>query len=104
MDAADTIHHHMWDKIFRKNDQIVSRKIAGDLFLVPIRGKLADMQKIFVLNPVGEYIWEALDNEKSLKDICDGVAATFEVEKEQAESDLSGFIHELLDADLIREQ
>ena len=94
----------MWDKIFRKNDQLVTRKIAGELFLVPIRGKLADMQRIFALNPVGEYIWRELDNRKSLRDICNGVIAAFEVEKEQAQSDIADFIGELLDADLIREQ
>ena len=105
MEAADTIHYiYMWDKIFRKNEQIVSRKIAGDLFLVPIKGKLADMQRIFTLNPVGEYIWQTLDNQKSLRDICNEVIAKFEVEKEQAESDISEFIHELLDTDLIKEQ
>jgi hypothetical protein len=104
MEAADKIHHDMWDKVFRKNDQLVSRKVAGDLFLVPIRGKLADMQRIFTLNPVGEYIWQALDNQKSLKDICKGVIAAFAVERQEAESDISDFIHELLDAGLIREQ
>ena len=98
------MHSHMWDKIFNKNEHIVSRKIAGELFLVPIRGKLADMQQIFTLNPVGEYIWQELDNQKRLKDICNGVISTFEVEKEQAESDISDFIHELLDSDLITEQ
>jgi hypothetical protein len=103
MEAADTMHAHMWDKIFRKNEQVVSRKIAGELFLVPIRGKLADMQQIFTLNPVGEYIWQELDNQKSLKDICKGIIATFKVEKEQAESDIADFIHELLVSDLITE-
>jgi hypothetical protein len=104
MEAFDKMHSHMWDKIFRKNQQIVSRKIAGELFLVPIRGKLADMQQIFTLNPVGAYIWQELDREKSLKDICNGVISTFEVEKEQAESDISDFIHELRASDLIMEQ
>jgi hypothetical protein len=103
MEAADKIHAYMWDKIFRKNEQIVSRNIAGELFLVPIRGKLADMQQIFTLNPVGEYIWQELDNQKRLKDICNGVISNFKVEKEQAESDISDFIHELLDSDLITE-
>jgi hypothetical protein len=104
MEDANKIDSSMWDKIFSKNEQIVSRKIAGELLLVPIRGKLADMQQIFTLNPVGEYIWQELDHQKRLKDICNGVLATFEVEKERAESDITGFIHELLDSDLIKEQ
>lgn len=104
MEGADKIDSSVWDKIFSKNEQIVSRKIAGELFLVPIRGKLADMQQIFTLNPVGEYIWRELDNQKPLKDICNGVISTFEVGEKQAESDIADFIHELLDSDLIKEQ
>ena len=90
----------IWDKRFKKKDTIVSREIAGEYFLVPIRGKLADMQKIFTLNPVAEYIWQELDN-KNLNDICNGVVSAFEVGKEQAQSDIKEFIAELLEADLI---
>jgi len=92
----------IWNKVFRKNKDIVSRKIADELFLVPIRGNLADMQKIFTLNPVAEYIWQELNN-KNLGDICDRVMSAFEVEKPRAESDIREFVAELLDADLIRE-
>ena len=87
-------------KVFRKNDNIVSRKIAGELFLVPIKGRLADMQRIFTLNSVAEYIWRELDT-KNPHEICKGIVSSFNIEKEQAESDIRDFIAELLDADLI---
>lgn len=93
----------IFSKVYTKKADIVSRKIAGELLLVPVKGKLADMQRIFALNPVAEYIWEELDNQKSLNDICNGVVASFEIEREQAESDIREFITELLDADLIKE-
>jgi len=92
----------IWNKVFKKNNNIVARRIADELFLVPIRGELANMQKIFTLNPVAEYIWQELDN-KNLNDICGGVTSAFNVKKERAESDIQEFISELLDADLIRE-
>jgi len=90
----------MWLKIFKKNDNIVSRKIGDELFLVPVRGTLADMQKIFTLNRVAEYVWNEL-NDKTLYDICNAVVSSFNVKKEQAESDIREFITELLEADLI---
>ncbi|OGW55348.1 MAG: hypothetical protein A2Y81_00835 [Nitrospirae bacterium RBG_13_43_8] len=96
------ISTNIWNKVFKKNKDIVSRRIADELFLVPVRGNLADMQKIFTLNPVAEYIWQELDN-NNLGDICDGVISAFEVEKPRAESDIREFVTELLDADLIRE-
>ena len=92
----------IWEKVYKKSADVVSRKIAGELFLVPIRGNLADMQHIFTLNPVAEYIWLEL-GEKRLCEIRDGVMADFEVVKEQAETDIRDFIAELLEEDLIKE-
>jgi hypothetical protein len=88
------------NNVFKKNESVVSRKIAGETFLVPVKGNLADMQMIFTLNPVAEFIWQELDK-KNLRDICDDVVSTFEVEKEQAEADISEFVTELLEAELL---
>ena len=99
---ADKLKTISWDKIFRKNDAVVSRKIADELFLVPVKGTLADMQRIFTLNPVAEYVWQELDK-RNLNDICNGIVSTFEVDREQAETDIREFITELIEADLIRE-
>ena len=92
----------MCDKIFIRNQDIVSRRIAGELFLVPVKGKLADMEKIFTLTAVAEYIWEGLDGQTSLDGIRNNVVARFDVKEEQADSDIREFIAELLEAGLIR--
>jgi len=91
----------IYGKMYTKNPDIVARKIAGELFLVPIRGKMADMQQIFTLNTVGEYIWQELDKKKNLNNICDEVVVSFDVMKENAEADIKDFISELLEAGLI---
>lgn len=93
----------MWNKVYKKNDDIVHRKIADETILVPIRGTLADMEKIFSLNPVAENIWSQIDEKRSLLDIRENILETFDVEKEQAESDITDFISQLIDAELIRE-
>jgi hypothetical protein len=93
----------IWGKIFKKNKDIVSRKIAGELFIVPVRGRLADMQRIFALNQVAEYIWQALDGGTTLDDIRTRILSHYDVEKEKAESDILEFVHELIAADLIME-
>jgi hypothetical protein len=89
---------------FRKKEEIVTRRIAGETLLVPIYGDLANMERIFALDPVAEFIWEQLDGENSLKDIRDGVLDAFDVNEEQAETDIFEFIEELLKADLIEEK
>ncbi len=102
MKSVYNLSSDILSKVFKKNDNVVSRRIAGEFLLVPVKGKLADMQRIFTLNPVAEYIWQGLD-EKNLNDICNGVVSTFEVKREQAEKDIREFIEELLDSDLIKE-
>jgi len=91
------------NKIFHKGPDIISRRIAGELFLVPVRGKLADMQQIFTLNPVAEFIWKELETRKSLNDIRSRIVEEFTVTEEEAQADLQDFIAELLNAGLIKE-
>jgi hypothetical protein len=102
METHKPLSDDIWGKVFRRSDNIVSRKIAGDLFLVPIRGNLADMQRLFSLNPVAEFVWHNLDT-KTLHGICDEVVSSFEVKREEAESDIRDFIAELFKANLIGE-
>lgn len=91
-------------KIYRRNEDVVARKLSGELFLVPVTGRLADMQRIFSLNRVAEYIWYELDGKKSLGDIGNALAGRFDVGKEEAETDIRDFIVELLSAGLVEEQ
>ncbi len=91
------------EKIYKKKDDIVSREIAGESILVPIRGKLVDMQKIFSLESVAEFVWQNIDGKNNLSDISSRILDTFEVERKQAEADLLEFINELLEAGLITE-
>ncbi len=67
------------------------------------KGKLADMQRIFAVDDVAEYIWRQLDGERRVADIRDGVMDLYEVGKKQARADVLDFIEELKEADLISE-
>jgi hypothetical protein len=86
---------------YLRSPDIVTRKIAGELFLVPIKGKIADMQRIFNLNPSGEFIWQRLDGQNTLADIRGQIMAEFSVEEGQAESDIQEFIDELIQSGLV---
>ena len=88
-------------EIYRKKEEIVYRKVAGEAILVPIKGKLADMQRIFALNPVGEFIWDEIDGSKTLQQISEDIRSRFDVTREDANADLEAFIAELLKEGLI---
>jgi hypothetical protein len=87
--------------VFSRQPDIVPRVIAGETILVPVRGELARLQQIFVLNPVGEHIWHQLDGERGSNAILHSVVEVFEIKEDDARSDLLAFLAELEDAGLI---
>ena len=103
MNNAEAHGNTNWDTGFAKRGEIVSREIAGETILVPIRGKLADLQRIFTVNAVAAHIWQQLDGKRTLAGIRDSVLETFQVERERAEADIQRFVAELTQAGLIQE-
>lgn len=93
----------LWKRVMNRREDIVSRRVAGETILVPLRGTAADMQRIFTMNPVGAFIWDALDGRKSLGDVRDEVLACFDVEKEDVERDIQEFVGDLQKEGLIGE-
>ncbi len=88
-------------RVRRRDDQLVTRTIVEERIIVPIRGHLADMQAIFALNEVADFIWLQLDGTKNLGQIVDAVVQEFSVTPEQAERDLRLFMEELLKESLV---
>ena len=91
-------------KIFAPSENVVSRKILDEMLLVPIRGRLADMQSLLTLNPVAEYIWEELNGRNTLGDILSGILETFDVDPETARMDLMEFIEAELMSGIYRDK
>jgi hypothetical protein len=91
-------------RVYMRGKDIISRNIAGETILVPIRGNLADMQHIFTLNPVGVYIWEQLEGEKPLAAILESLLEHFEASREQATTDMLEFIDKVVETGLVTEK
>ena len=87
---------------FAKDSSIVSRKIADEVILVPVRHNVADLESIFTLNEVAAHIWDLLDGKTSLAEIRDSLVEEFEVTSEQAEADLLEFVQLLEKAGAVR--
>jgi len=90
-----------WSRSYQKNGNIVTRKISDEMVLVPISGNIADMARLFMLNPVGEYIWEHIDKKTTMAQIIEGVLDSFEIKRTQAEKDLKDFIQKLNNLELV---
>ena len=90
-------------KKYCKRDEVMLRTIAGEHLLIPIRSKLADLQRVFSLNSLGADIWARLDGKEDLAQILDAIRAQCDVLPDAASRDLKEFVDDLLQADLIVE-
>ena len=78
-----------------KNPDIVFRRIADELILVPIRQSAGDMGNIYTLNEVGARVWELIDGKRTVREIQELIVNEFEVSPESAEEDLKEFLRSL---------
>jgi len=90
------------DARYEKEPNVVSREIAGEQILVPVRKKAADMASIFVLNETGARIWSLLDGQHSLGEIGDILVQEYEVESETARADIARVTGELCELGMLR--
>lgn len=88
---------------FRQASNVVTRNIGGEVFLVPVKGRLADLQRLFVLNHLGEYIWQQLDGTRTQQEIMAAILVRFEVDEKHAAEDLEEFLGRLKEVELVEE-
>ena len=86
---------HLLDKVYKKSDSIVFRKIADEFILVPIRQNVGDLESISTLNEVAARIWELIDGNMKVSEIKDKIIEEFEVTPQQAEKDLMEYLQQL---------
>lgn len=86
---------------FRKKGEFVTRSIAGETIVVPVRGQVGDLNAIYNLNEVGGFIWERIDGRTSVTQLVEAVHREFEVAPEQAETETSEFIAALEAAGMV---
>ena len=90
-------------RLRRLDETVVMREIAGETFLVPIRGTLAELQDLFVLNAVGQWVWERLDGAHTAEDLQTEACSAFDVTADVARADVDAFLVDVLEAGLVEE-
>ncbi|MCK4648720.1 PqqD family protein [bacterium] len=91
------------EKCYQKDPNIVSRKIAGEFILVPIKQNVGDLESIYTLNEVAARIWELIDGKRKVKEIKDMIVEEFEVAPKEAEKDLIELLQKLEKIEGIKE-
>jgi hypothetical protein len=88
-------------QLFIRSRTVVSRSVAGETLIVPVRGKVGDLASIYSFNGTGSLIWQILDAPHTLTDLIDAVAHQYAVEQEQAQKDVTQFVDDLLSVGLV---
>ncbi len=75
-----------------KKHEVVTRKIAGETVIVPIKSGVGDLNFIYTLNHPGTMIWELLGEGATLAQILSSVCREYDVPEETAERDIRDFL------------
>ncbi|MGA9508296.1 MAG: PqqD family protein [Candidatus Sulfotelmatobacter sp.] len=89
-------------QLFVRSQSVVSRRVAGETLIVPVRGKVGDLASIYSFNPTGSLIWQSLESPKGLDELVSIVEQEYAVEHAQAGQDVKQFLHDMLAVDLVQ--
>jgi len=89
------------EQVFVRSQSVVSRRVAGETLIVPVRGKVGDLASIYSFNETGSLIWQTLESPKPLADLIDAIQQEYAVSHEQAERDVKQFLNDTLSAGLV---
>lgn len=89
------------DQVFIRSKTVVSRRVAGETLIVPIRGKVGDLASIYSFNQTGSLIWQLLETPKGLADLIAALEQEYDVAPDQARQDVTQFLQDTLAVGLV---
>jgi hypothetical protein len=88
-------------QLYIRSDAVVSRLIAGETLIVPVRKGVGDLASIYSLNEVASSIWQAIAHPRGEDEIVQLIEQEFEGERQQVQHDVEVFLAEMSAAGLI---
>lgn len=79
----------------------MSRVVAEEAIVVPIRRGAADMDSIFTFNETGTKLWAMIEENQDPSVMAAHLQTEYGLSAEQAEADTRQFLAELIDAGLV---
>lgn len=80
------------DTVCTPSEDIVSREIEGAVIIVPLAAGIGDADdELYTLNDSGQAVWQRLDGRRTLGDVAADLAAEFDADRDELETDVLGF-------------
>ena len=70
----------------------ITKKVAGDVIVIPAEQALVDFKAIITLNETGAYLWELLKKETTEENMVEALLEQYDVDAETAKKDIKEFI------------
>jgi hypothetical protein len=90
------------DKAFVKDDDLMTRTIAGETLIVPVRNRIGDLSSIYTLNEVGARVWQLVDGQTPVAKIVQTITSEYEVSAEEAAADITELLEDWQAVGLVR--
>ena len=84
------------DSVLRIPPQVMSREVGDETVLLDLESGM-----YFGLDGVGKLIWESVSEGQSLARVAEAIVADYDVDAEQAQSDVLEFAAELVERGLL---
>ena len=88
-------------QLYVRSNSVVSRVIAGETLVVPVRKGIGDLASIYSLNATASHIWETIARPSSREAIVRQLADQFDCDATQVEDDVADFLSEMRSAGLV---
>lgn len=81
--------------------ELIRRDIAGDIVLVPVGKTIYESNGLFVLNEVGAFLWDRLEQADTEEKLLAALLEEYEVTEDTARADVHAFLEKLREMNII---
>ena len=89
---------------FQRRSSMVTRRVAGEIILVPIVRQVKDDPSLFTLDEVAAFLWDQMETYQSGSELVRKLQTVYDVAPEQAEKDVRQFLKQLQEIEAIEPQ
>ena len=91
------------NKVYARSEDVIARQIEDEYIIIPLVGGIGNIDDcMFSMNKTGKKIWDMLDGSINLNSIVDDLISEYEIQKDQAEKDVQGFMQELMERRIVK--
>lgn len=80
----------------KRNPEFVIRQVADRFVIVPVGTAAEKFSGMITINATGKFLWDLLENEKSLESLAQALVKEYEIDMELALKDVKTFLEPIL--------